>query len=549
MEVKMRCAVVGGLQVECDFGTMVPMKLTNHDLKQINQEYLASLSPGQLLHLSSKLLDDLRDARDRLNQTAQNSSRPSGSYAPWEQAANAERERQADDTIDDAAEDSTEKQAAKPEATEEGAKAADKQQPAATANQPGENKRKRGKQSGAQGVGREVKLTVSGEVIHKATECACCGEEFGEEEPFQATTVRYMLEIERTERGIEVSHVKHIYGERCCGCGHVTQTKPGRCGDEQEWSVALTEWHLGGPLLSSLIICLSLRMRLSRARIQEFLCEWLGITLSVGCINQCIHEGGRAVAPLEAELVAAIQQSDLLHADETGWQEDGQLKWLWVLRIATVTLYLIGRRNWDVIAASLEGFSGWLMSDGYGQYRFYAKRLRCLAHILRKARGLAESCHAEAAEFGRQVFKTVTKFIEGVYRARGDPTLNLVEEFQKDLAQLCALCEQHQNHSHEKTRQLARELLNDWQAFGRVLEHPTLPITNNPAEHSLRHWVIARKISHGTRTPQGSRSFALLASVIDTCRQRGLSPWPYIADVIAARRQGNPAPAIPQPVG
>jgi len=57
---------------------MATMQLTDHDLKQINQEYLASLSPGHLLQLSSKLLDDLRDARDRLNQTPQNSSRPSG---------------------------------------------------------------------------------------------------------------------------------------------------------------------------------------------------------------------------------------------------------------------------------------------------------------------------------------------------------------------------------------------------------------------------------------------------------------------------------------
>lgn len=106
------------------------------------------------------------------------------------------------------------------------------------------------------------------------------------------------------------------------------------------------------------MICLSLRMRLSRPRIREFLSDWLGITLSVGCINQCIHEGGRAVAPIEDALVAEIQQSNLLRADETGWKEDGRLLWLWVLRTAMVTLYLIGQRNWDVIASSLEGFSG-----------------------------------------------------------------------------------------------------------------------------------------------------------------------------------------------
>lgn len=517
------------------------MQLTDHDLKQINQEYLAALSPGHLLHLSSKMLADLRDVRDRLNQTPQNSSRPSGSYAPWEQAANADQDRQTDDAADDAAE--------KPEETAAEALAAPNQLPAAPANQPGATKRKPGKQPGAKGIGREVQLAMTGEISHKATVCACCGENFAETVAFQATTARYVLDIERTEAGIQVSNVKHIYGEQRCDCGHVTQTKPGRCADEQDWGVALTEWHLVGPLLAALIICLALRMRLSRSRIQEFLADWLGITLSVGCINQCIHEGGRAVAPLEAALVAEIQQADLLHADETGWQEKGRLTWLWVLRTATVTLYLIGRRSWDVIAPSLKGFSGWLMSDGYGQYRHYAKRLRCLAHILRKARGLAESCHPEAAEFGRQVLKTAERVIKGVYRARDDPTLNLVAEYQPDLAQLRVLCEQHRDHPHEKTKQLAHELLNDWPAIWRVLENPTLPITNNVAEQALRHWVIARKISHGTRTPEGSRAFSLLASVIDTCRQRGLLPWLYIAEVIAARRQGNAAPAMPQPIG
>jgi transposase len=62
---------------------------------------------------------------------------------------------------------------------------------------------------------------------------------------------------------------------------------------------------------------------------------------------------------------------------------------------------------------------------------------------------------------------------------------------------------------------------------------------------ALRHWVIARLISQGTRTPHGSRVFAILASVIDTCRLRGLSPWTYLASVIAERRQGQPAPELP----
>ena len=188
-----------------------------------------------------------------------------------------------------------------------------------------------------------------------------------------------------------MSHVKHLYGDSHCSCGHVTRTEPGRCEKEPGWEVELTEWHLVGPTLVSLIVCLSLRMRLSRPRIQEFLNDWLGIYLSVGVINQSITEGGRAVEPVEEQLIEEIQQSELLYADETGWKENGRLLWLWVLISPSVTLFLIGRRSWDVIADVLEGFAGWLMSDGYQTYRRYAKRLRCLAHLIRKARGLSVS--------------------------------------------------------------------------------------------------------------------------------------------------------------
>ncbi|WP_295428873.1 transposase [uncultured Thiodictyon sp.] len=91
----------------------------------------------------------------------------------------------------------------------------------------------------------------------------------------------------------------------------------------------------------------------------------------------------------------------------------------------------------------------------------------------------------------------------------------------------------------------AREWLNDWDTFWVVLDHPDLPLTNNRAERALRHWVIARRIGDGTRNAQGSRVFATLASVIETCRQRGHSPWTLIAEVMRERRQGRPAPILP----
>lgn len=288
------------------------MNLTDHDLKQIDEEYLSKLTAEQLLKLSEKLLDELRVSRDRLNQTASNSSRPPGSHAPWEQVATREEES---GSAEEGGEEA--KVGELPPALEsKKADGGDDSKPGAGSH------RKPGKQPGAKGSGRRLEMRVTGEVVHKATECRGCGKRFEEDAPFEVTAGKYVLDIEMRESGLEVTHVKHLYGERLCECGHVTQSRPMSCPEEEGWDVGLTEEHLVGPMLCSLIICLSMRMRLSRARIQELLGEWLSISLSIGCINQCITEGGRATAPLEEDIIQLVQQSGLVFIDETGWKEN-----------------------------------------------------------------------------------------------------------------------------------------------------------------------------------------------------------------------------------
>jgi hypothetical protein len=136
-----------------------------------------------------------------------------------------------------------------------------------------------------------------------------------------------------------------------------------------------------------------------------------------------------------------------------------------------------------------------------------------------------------------------------IYAAREGPPSDLPVIHAAVLDALHATCTRHLGHAHAKTHALAIELLNDWEAIFRVLQYPERPLTNNAAERARRHWVIARRIMMGTRSDTGSRVFALLASVIDTCRQRGHTPWPYIAGVIAERRMGRTAAPLPQPIG
>ena len=77
------------------------------------------------------------------------------------------------------------------------------------------------------------------------------------------------------------------------------------------------------------------------------------------------------------------------------------------------------------------------------------------------------------------------------------------------------------------------------------LHDPRLALTSNAAERHLRHYVIARRISYGTRTQVGSCSIALLASLIDTWRLRRTSAADVLAHAIHAARIGLPASALP----
>jgi hypothetical protein len=75
------------------------------------------------------------------------------------------------------------------------------------------------------------------------------------------------------------------------------------------------------------------------------------------------------------------------------------------------------------------------------------------------------------------------------------------------------------------------------------VEPPDVPSHNNAAERAICPRVIARKISGGTRSPTGSATMAVLASLFETWRLRG-------EDALEACRQmllmARPA-AMPEP--
>ena len=254
------------------------------------------------------------------------------------------------------------------------------------------------------------------------------------------------------------------------------------------------------------------------------------------------------MAPLEEERVADIERAVLVHADETSWREAGQAPGLWVFVNAQTVWYQIGYRTQEIVGNVLSAaFQGELMTDGYRVYRSSPNRLRCWAHLMRKRVGLGESTHRRVAAIGQELQTAFSGLQDAIYTARGsgDPpgslasaNAALIETFRQSL-------ERHRDDPHEKLRAVVREFLWDWEVILRPWSDPSLPLTNNEAERALRHYVIARRISHGTRSELGSRAYALLASVIETCRRRGAVVLDFLGTVIAAARKGLALPAFP----
>ncbi len=246
------------------------MRLTDHDFRQIDAAYLDGLSPEALREVSKRLCQDLKEARERLNQTPENSSRPPSTRAPW---TGTQSETEAQDHEEEKAAEGAEDLASEDEPPKE-AKVKGKAEA-----KPSDSQRKPGKQPGAPGHGRTQHLPVTGEVVHRAEQCSACGQVLDEHAPFVACTGHYVLNIDWGDEaapGIRVTHTKHLYGDTCCGCGHQTRRLPQRAEKDVQWSVEISEGHLVGPGLMALIVCLALRMRLSRARIRELLGTWLG---------------------------------------------------------------------------------------------------------------------------------------------------------------------------------------------------------------------------------------------------------------------------------
>ncbi len=494
------------------------------ELNDIKRTDLASMSREELEELAWRWREMARSLANRAGEDSSTSSRPPSSDDPYRR-----QERGKPDAADADADPS----AAAP------GKAGD-----ADKNKAGKTGKSAGKQPGAKGHWRSQPIVVSAEVEHAPQACAACRSALGREGERRCVSAHNCLELVRADMALQVTATRHSYFAVRCRCGHDNVERP-RVGlssliEGRKRNLRMSERCLVGPMLATFIAALSLRCRLSRRKIQEFLTDWLNLELSTATIERCIHEFGLASQPVVEQLIEDVRAAEIVHLDETPWYQRGVLLWMWVAVTATTIVYRIGSRRKEELTALIgDAFLGWLVTDGYGAYRDHPRRQRCLAHLIRKALALAEGYYGAGSGFGRDLVRDLRRLIERVHDgAETDALARLTTRIKWN-------CQCNRHEIEKKVRDLAGEILNDWGAVIAFVADPNLPPTNNDAERALRHAVIARRISYGTRTDEGSRFYAAGLSVIDTCRRRGADPWTYACSLVAAARANLTLPLIP----
>jgi IS1 family transposase len=511
-------------------------RLGKADLEQMDETYFKSLEPERLVEVAKNLYELAVEQLEALEQNSQNSSRPPSSDNPYQSSPGKYVEVQAEILPEDESVIET-------VSTEELSKAKETNLPPAK----GFGQRKAGKQPGAKGKWRNEPLKAEKIIDHVVDTCTACNASLDlshrEDKPYMGF---HQFELEPEKQGFTIVCQLHHYYGATCSCGHHSQAIPGK-GERSEIAgrkvqLQLQEYTLVGPMLATFMASLSVRYRLSRVKIQEFLQDWAGIALSVGSIDTAIRAAGLACSPVVEDLIEQLQKSEKLHLDETTWYESGRLCWLWVAINSTCMVFFIGARTKEQLLQIIStAFVGWLISDGYGAYRWYEKRQRCLAHLIRKALAVTQAVDAEAKQIGQWLLEEMRELIHDMATAGSDNPEDPGTARLEAVAQLAKASE------HKKLKALAKEILNDWDAVVAFVNNPELPVTNNEAERALRHAVIARRIGFGTRTSEGSNAYTALLSVIETCRLRGINPWTFLAEVISLRRKGLDAPLIPLP--
>jgi len=283
-----------------------------------------------------------------------------------------------------------------------------------------------------------------------------------------------------------------------------------------------------GSRLEATVVYYRQEQHMSYVRTQKALLDLHQVEISQGGIDEIMKRAGKWAVGKVEQIQDNIRQSKVIHCDETSNRIDGANAWEWVFCSVKSVLHVIRRnRSAEVIRDIMSDLSAevWV-SDCYGgQLKAPARQRQiCMAHQLRALQHVLDA-HPRLT-WAHALRKLFQRAIE-VHHQRNQMTF---EQFERQVTQIERNCDRllHQDLAPPEAQKLQRRYLKYRSCLFVFLHRTDVEPTNNVAERALRHSVVHRKVTNGFRSQWGMKTYAALASVIDTAELSGVRAFDAI---------------------
>jgi transposase len=280
--------------------------------------------------------------------------------------------------------------------------------------------------------------------------------------------------------------------------------------------------------------------------------ERIGIHISRQNMSNWQQQVYAKLGPLFQLMKNNLKAGPVMQMDETTVQvmnepgrDDTQKSYMWLARGGPkgrpVVIYEYrATRAASNIEDFLDGFSGYLQTDGYEGYASALKihsdiiHVGCFAHARRKffeASKIAKK--STTAEEGIKYIKSLYR-IETTLRAENLDEAEFLEQRKEKCAPVLECFKfwlDEQNAKVLPSSLLGNAIsytLSQWNRLVAYLETPFLTPDNNASERSIRPFVIGRKNWLFAGSVDGARSSCGMFSLIETAKENNLNPLEYL---------------------
>lgn len=272
-------------------------------------------------------------------------------------------------------------------------------------------------------------------------------------------------------------------------------------------------------------------------RIRDYFSDQLKIPLSTGSIFNFNKEAFGFLEGFDNLVIDKLNGSELLHADETGININGDRHWLHSASNHLWTYFFPHeKRGTEAMNAIgiLPTFGGILCHDHWKPYYKYdCTHALCNAHHVRE---LTRAWEQDGQHWAKRLRKLLEKINRAVNDAGGKLSTSESKKYRQKYREILKEAEKESPPPDEtrrksqrgrvkrtKSRNLLERLQNFEEDVLRFMDNEIVPFTNNLGENDIRMTKVQQKISGCFRSKEGAHFFCRIRSYISSCRKQDIS--------------------------